>query len=298
MNPHDTTRIQQEGRQISEPKESFGSEGECEESYPNEDGETTLDGKFIAYIYFLLDEFGRIRYVGKTTRPPQRLQYHLYTGGKSHKDNWIKSMMSRGLKPIMEVIEEVECECDEDWHEVEMFYICYMRFLGFSLTNIENGGQGPGRITKETRQRMSESRKGKPGRPMTEDQKQALLKTHIGIPRSEETKKKISETNKKTNAIERLKGFPSPAGWNKGIPSSEETKAKQSVAHKAIGTGKYVRTEETKEKTRKALTGRKMTEEERAKLRGPRGPNIRTLRKLGLVPPKSDTQPPQDPCTS
>lgn len=290
MNPHDTTRIQQEGRQISEPKESFGSEGECEEGYPNEDGEKTLEGKFIVYIYILLDETGSIRYVGKTNNPVQRFQYHLYTTGRSHKDNWIKSLVDRGHKPVMEIIEEVECECDEDWHEVEMFYISYMRFLGFNLTNIENGGQGPGRITKETRQRMSESRKGKPGRPLTPQHKEILLKCRVGVPWTEKSKEKLRATMRSTNAVERVRNAPRPEhAWNKGIPSSEETKAKQSASHKARGTGKGPKSEDHKKKISESLTGKKFSDERKANLRGPRGPNIRTLRKLAAHDPSQRT---------
>lgn len=147
------------------------------------------------------------------------------------------------------------------------------------------------KLSDETRQRMSDAKKGKPGRPLTPEHKAIFLESHLGVPMPEETKKKISETCKKTNSAERLKGFKPPAGWNKGIPSSEETKAKQSASHKARGTGKGPKSEDHRAKISAALTGRKMTEEERAKLRGPRGPNIRTLRKLGLVPPKSDQQP-------
>lgn len=297
---YDTQTNVQEGRVGEVREEDEGTlylDSEGAGGAPIEEGGPE---KFTAFIYVLMDEFGVIRYVGKTINPPQRLQYHFYANRRSHKDNWIKSMLTNGKKPTMEVLEEVECECDLDWHEAEMFWIAYFRFLGLPLTNLENGGQGAGRMPPETRAKMSATRKGKPtGIPMPSHLKETLLKSHLGVPMPEETKLKISETNKRTGAIERLAGYKPPAGWNLGIPSSEETKAKQSATHKLIGTGKGPKTPEHREKLRQALLGKPLSEERKAKLRGPRGPrgpNIRTLRKQGLAPPKD--QPPSETCTS
>lgn len=193
-------------------------------------------------------------------------------------------MLKDGKKPIMEIIEEIECERDSDWHEAERFWISYFRFLGFPLTNLESGGQGPGRIAKETRTKMSEVRKGKPGRPMTPEVKEKLIASHIGVPWTEKSKEKLRKTMRETNAVQRVRDAPRPEHpWNKGIPSSEETKAKQSASHKARGTGKGEKSPEHREKLRQANLGKKLSEEHRAALRGPRGPNIRTLRKLGLT---------------
>lgn len=54
-------------------------------------------------------------------------------------------------------------------------------------------------FSEETRRKMSEVRKGRPGKPLTEEGKKKLLATHLGIPSprrgiplSEETKRKIS----------------------------------------------------------------------------------------------------------
>ena len=65
--------------------------------------------------------------------------------------------------------------------------------------NITKGGNCAGQLTKEMREKMSISRKGK-------------IPWNKGIPCREETKRKLSETNKGQKA------------WNKGIPCSEEVK--------------------------------------------------------------------------
>jgi group I intron endonuclease len=76
----------------------------------------------------------------------------------------------------------------------------------------------------------------------------------FGCKRSEETKKKISES---------LKGEKHPnykkAPWNKGKKTSEETKKKLSLSHKGKIYRKSKRrkpSDETREKQRKALIGR------------------------------------------
>ena len=65
----------------------------------------------------------------------------------------------------------------------------------------------------------------------TEEHKKKIGKANKGIPRSEETRKKLSITHK------------GQSPWNKGIPRPEETKKKISEAHKGIH-----HSEETKQK--------------------------------------------------
>jgi len=68
------------------------------------------------FIYCLSDGSGNIRYIGKTKKYlKQRLYSHIKecnTTRKSHKINWIKSLLNKGVRPIIEVIDEVP---EEDW---------------------------------------------------------------------------------------------------------------------------------------------------------------------------------------
>lgn len=95
------------------------------------------------YIYALLDpETNEIRYIGKTDNPSERLKNHLNEQGKWHRINWIKSLKKRGLKPIMQIIEEVVE--GTNWEEREKYWIAYYRHIGTNLTNGSDGGDcGP-----------------------------------------------------------------------------------------------------------------------------------------------------------
>jgi hypothetical protein len=92
---------------------------------------------------------------------------------------------------------------------------------GFELTNLTDGGEGPS------------------GHIMTSETKNKIAISKIGIPRSEETKRKLSAA---------FLGRHPP---NFGKFASEETKIKMSIAKK--GT---TRSEETKAKISRTATGR------------------------------------------
>src|SRR5579863_6649347 len=88
-------------------------------------------------VYALLDpETYDVRYVGKSSsmfvRPKQK--HSAYCA------SWIKSLESRGLKPIVRVIsaENDHQACVND----EIRWIAFFRSKGADLTNIMDGGEG------------------------------------------------------------------------------------------------------------------------------------------------------------
>lgn len=95
-------------------------------------------------IYVLLDENDKIRYVGQTTYPIYlRLSNHIkgVKYEKTYKSNWIKSMLKRGLKPKIKLVED----CIEDKYNLnvaEIFYIKEFKKLGCMLVNTHSGGNG------------------------------------------------------------------------------------------------------------------------------------------------------------
>jgi len=95
-----------------------------------------------AKIYHLLDEYGNIRNVGKTTRTLEyRLAEHLYEathGGKNHRCCWIRSMLARGLTPTI----ELQTEVSGDGCKAEIAYIAHYRKMGLDLVNGTDGGEG------------------------------------------------------------------------------------------------------------------------------------------------------------
>ena len=63
------------------------------------------------YIYTLSDpRTNIIRYVGKTNNIKNRLKSHICQSKKSrtHKDNWVNSLLKLNLKPIIEILDVVE----------------------------------------------------------------------------------------------------------------------------------------------------------------------------------------------
>ena len=72
----------------------------------------------------------------------------------------IKSLINKGKKPILEIIDEVTVN---DWVFWEMYWIEQMHSWGFDLKNMTKGGEGTyGRIvSEETKKKMSNAKKGK-----------------------------------------------------------------------------------------------------------------------------------------
>lgn len=94
------------------------------------------------YIYTLSDINGDIRYIGKTSYLNQRLYSHIKecrTKRINHKINWIKSLLKKGEKPLISILDEVE---SDDWQFWECFWIEQFKQWGFNLTNQTNGGDG------------------------------------------------------------------------------------------------------------------------------------------------------------
>jgi hypothetical protein len=94
------------------------------------------------YIYILIDPITNcIRYVGKANNPKQRYRAHKNKcrDKNTYKRNWINSLQRKQLQPEIEILEEVLVS---EWKYWEKFYIEYFTFLGFSLTNCLEGGEG------------------------------------------------------------------------------------------------------------------------------------------------------------
>jgi predicted GIY-YIG superfamily endonuclease len=107
--------------------------------------------KNIIFIYVLKD-MDKIRYVGQTNDPRQRLISHIYEANNpqyalspnTHKNRWIRDIASKGRQPLMEIIEEADIDNADDR---EKYWIQYYVAQGCKLTNGTGGGQSiPDRI--------------------------------------------------------------------------------------------------------------------------------------------------------
>ena len=93
------------------------------------------------YIYSLKDpETYQIRYIGKTTNINTRLKSHITRSRHNtyHSARWVQSVIKKGLRPIIELVEECT---EENWVEREKYWIAYYR-EHFDLTNLLDGGEG------------------------------------------------------------------------------------------------------------------------------------------------------------
>lgn len=91
-------------------------------------------------IYVLIDPItNEIRYVGKTKYSlHSRLCKHLLSKERNHRANWIKGLQTRNLKPLIELLEEVE---DQNWQFWEKYWISQFKTWGFNLVNLTEGGE-------------------------------------------------------------------------------------------------------------------------------------------------------------
>jgi len=115
------------------------------------------------YIYTLSDSLG-VRYVGQTKNTKLRFYRHIFdakkNGGQNKRCSWIKSLLNKNEKPIIEIIDEVN---ENEWIFWEKYWISQFRTWGFKLVNDSDGGEGTyGRIVDdETKIKMSLAKKGK-----------------------------------------------------------------------------------------------------------------------------------------
>ena len=124
----------------------------------------------IIYIYSLCDPTTKeIRYVGKTNNIKYRYNCHISSKLKTHCSNWIQSLKSKNLLPKMELLDE----CNENnWIQLEQYWISQCKTWGFNLTNHTIGGEGLCGIKPSdyTRDLMSKNRVGKFTNKLSENQ--------------------------------------------------------------------------------------------------------------------------------
>lgn len=96
-------------------------------------------------IYGLVDpRTNEVRYIGKSAsgleRPKQHTMPSFLRNVRTHKANWVRSLLALGLEPSIVVLEDVGCK--QDAADVECFWIAQARGLGWPLTNLTKGGDG------------------------------------------------------------------------------------------------------------------------------------------------------------
>jgi DNA-binding CsgD family transcriptional regulator len=155
------------------------------------------------YIYGLKSPLSyEPRYVGFTSKTlNERLLGHIWEANswsapKTYKNNWIKSLTKKGIKPEIFEIEQVT---EENWAKREQFWIKTLKQKGYKLTNSTDGGEGTWgyKQSKKLLKYLSKIRKGKHRRGVPHSEATKLKISQSKKNPSKKTRKKISEANKK-----------------------------------------------------------------------------------------------------
>lgn len=243
--------------------------------------EVMVTSRFL--IYGLLDpRDGTLRYIGKSSSGMSRPRDHARPSRvrveRTHKANWVRSLLAIGLCPQIVVIEEHPTS--DDLGEAEQFYIAYFKTLGCRLTNATEGGEGaPGvQVSDSTRAKQSVARRG---RRFTSEHRAAIAAGLKGHEVSLETRQKIGARHKgNTYCVGRELSEASRAKMSESVSRtspmrgkklSPETRAKMSEVCKgrpAWNKGLKLPPEIcAKRKGRPAWNkGQKMSDETRAKM--------------------------------
>ncbi len=140
-------------------------------------------------IYGLFDpRDGELRYVGKSECGLRRGTAHMWPSllrAKTHKTDWIKSLLASGQRPTVAPIQEFHTNaqlCD-----AERYWIAVMRMRGCRLTNATDGGEGTKGhrnppVTPEMRARMSAAQRARA--PATAATNRKIADSLLGRPKS------------------------------------------------------------------------------------------------------------------
>jgi len=184
-------------------------------------------------IYALIDpRTNNFRYVGKSADPYKRYGTHIRKakiGCKTHCRKWIATLLKEQKLPEIIILETVYD--NDSANESERKWIAILKYLDYDLTNKTIGGDGRAKgskLSQETRDKMSASRKGKP-LPLHVIEKARLARLGKKRPLSElEPMWNANRGRKQSNEeiekrVSKIRGkAPRPAGWK----HSEEAKLK------------------------------------------------------------------------
>jgi hypothetical protein len=144
-------------------------------------------------IYALIDpRDGQRRYIGKTMRTAhRRLRRHLarcyLDQADTHKNRWLRQLITLGLAPRIEVLEQ--CATAYDLAEAERRHIAEHRAAGARLTNLTPGGEGgSGPHTAASREKI---RLALTGKKKSEQHRLKIIATITGRKASEQTRAKL-----------------------------------------------------------------------------------------------------------
>lgn len=128
------------------------------------------------YVYALIDPVdGRIRYVGKSSEPRERLTTHIREarrGGPLHSRRWIASVLKNQKTPELMLL--AICESNDEANVEERWWIAKLTAQGADLTNRTPGGDGQPKGYKPTPEAIEAARAKLRGQHRTDEQRERL----------------------------------------------------------------------------------------------------------------------------
>jgi len=215
-------------------------------------------------IYLIENTVNGKIYIGQTVQTLKDRMYSHKSDSKRNDSYLCKAIRKHGWESFKFYILDNTAKTQEQLNSNEISWIACFNSTNKKIGyNIENGGKGIGKMSDETKKKLSIANKGK---THSDETKKKISIAGTGRSHSEEAKKKISIANTGENhpmfgkqVSDETKKKLSIA--HTGKITLEETKKKISIAH----TGKII-SDETKKKMSIAGTGRTHSEETKKKL--------------------------------
>ena len=164
------------------------------------------------YVYLVKNLIDGKMYLG-ITEDDFDTRYSGNIAKNTHNEHLKRSIEKYGIENF-EINKEFDVAyTEDDLYDLEDMYMCIYNTIdsryGYNKQRSGSKHKGHGKQNEETRHKISEKLKGKPGKPHTEETKRKMSESRKGKPKSEEHKRKLSESKK-------------------GKPKSEEHKRKMS----------------------------------------------------------------------
>jgi len=184
----------------------------------------------LTFIYGLIDPLtGECRYVGKADNVQIRFNRHMQPKqllSSTHKNSWLKTLVSAGLKPELVIFDKV---LKSEWEAHEKWWIAYFRYIGADLTNGTSGGDGCRLLGKQNamygRKGEDHPSYGKPRDPETVKKIRKALTGKARVNMSKAAKDRVGAMGKAQTGD--LNPFY-------GKEHSDETKQKWSAKRKGV----------------------------------------------------------------
>ena len=169
---------------------------------------TTDNRTVYGVIYLVINKINNKIYVGQTVGSFQD-RYNGDIAKNTHNEHLRRSIEKYGIDNFYIVEEYKVAYSQEELDYLEDWYITIYDTMNPSMGYNKRGGGSNGRLSEESKQKMSESRKGKfigelhpfYGKTHSEESKQKISESLKGKTHSEETKQKLSKSASKTPVI-------------------------------------------------------------------------------------------------